>query len=72
MKGPECGAWTRVLETRVRPSGETRRRYECANEHRFTSVEVIVALNQVPQVANLGRAGLPRRYKSPEFEPVRF
>lgn len=41
MKCPTCGAWTFVKETRARPDGSTRRRYECANEHRFTTTETI-------------------------------
>ena len=42
MKCPECGAWSLVKETRQSPTfGQTRRR-ECANEHRFTTQEVII------------------------------
>jgi len=42
MKCPECGAWTLVKQTTTSPTfGYTRRR-ECANEHRFTTQEVIV------------------------------
>lgn len=37
MKCPECGVWTRVLETR---QGVLRRR-ECANGHRFNTEEKI-------------------------------
>lgn len=36
MKCPVCGAWSSVLATR----GAHRRR-ECANGHRFTSIEVV-------------------------------
>lgn len=39
MKCPECKAWTRVLSTR---DGISRRR-ECANGHRFTTSEIVVA-----------------------------
>lgn len=35
MKCPRCNAWTFVLETR----GERRKR-ECANKHRFYTVEI--------------------------------
>lgn len=35
MKCPTCGAWSSVLATR-----EISRRRECANGHRFSSVEV--------------------------------
>jgi transcriptional regulator NrdR family protein len=42
MKCPTCGAWTLVKQTKNSPTfGHTRRR-ECANEHRFTTQEVIV------------------------------
>lgn len=41
MKCPHCEAWTEVRETRQRTDGTKRRRYECANLHRFTTVERI-------------------------------
>ena len=42
MKCPECGAWTLIKETRQSPTfGYTRRR-ECANEHRFTTQELVI------------------------------
>lgn len=37
MKCPHCGVWSSVLETR----GAKRRR-ECANGHRFATVEAVV------------------------------
>jgi len=42
MKCPECGTWTEVLETRKHGENGKRRRYECANEHRFTTLEQVV------------------------------
>lgn len=36
---PECGSETRVLETRDKIDGTTRRRHECVNRHRFTTSE---------------------------------
>lgn len=42
MKCPACKAWAEVLETRMRADGVKRRRYECANTHRFTTLEVVV------------------------------
>lgn len=42
MKCYQCKAWAEVLETRTRSDGVTRRRYECANTHRFTTLEVVV------------------------------
>lgn len=41
MKCPECNKYTAVLETRANPDG-MRRRYECANLHRFTTQEALV------------------------------
>lgn len=41
----ECRAWTEVKETRQRANGSTYRRYVCANNHRFTTKEVVVAKN---------------------------
>ena len=42
MKCPTCGAWSLVKETRQSPTfGQTRRR-ECANEHRFTTQELVI------------------------------
>ena len=38
---PTCGTWTRILETRTRPDNTVRRRYECANEHRFSTSEAV-------------------------------
>ena len=44
MKCPLCGAWATKLETRSRATDNTvRRRYECGNLHRFSSVERVVA-----------------------------
>jgi transcriptional regulator NrdR family protein len=43
MKCPECGAWTVVKETRVDENNSRRRRIECANMHRFTTLETVIA-----------------------------
>jgi hypothetical protein len=42
MKCPECGTWTEVLESVLRKDGSRRRRYQCANLHRFNTEERIV------------------------------
>lgn len=42
MKCPVCKTYAEVLETRTRADGVTRRRYLCANLHRFTTLEVII------------------------------
>ena len=41
MKCPTCNAWTYNLETRTNKNGTVRRRYECANLHRFTTIEQV-------------------------------
>jgi len=41
MHCPVCKAWTRVLETRRQPDSSKRRRYECANGHRFNTREEV-------------------------------
>ncbi len=38
MNCPQCGTYTEVLETRANAQGK-RRRYQCANMHRFTTLE---------------------------------
>ena len=55
IKCPQCGAWSAVLDTRTVASNNTvRRRNECANLHRFSTVERV-------EVMKLGgQAGLPR------------
>lgn len=45
MKCPECKAWALVLQTRTRKTdGAVTRRYECANLHRFSTLERVVVL----------------------------
>lgn len=39
MKCPECNGWAKVMDSRQRDDGSRIRRYECRNEHRFSSVE---------------------------------
>jgi transcriptional regulator NrdR family protein len=41
VKCPECNTWVFVKETRSRPANTVYRRYECANEHRFTTLETV-------------------------------
>jgi transcriptional regulator NrdR family protein len=42
MKCPECGTWTIVKESRISTGNTRRRRLECANMHRFSTLETIV------------------------------
>jgi transcriptional regulator NrdR family protein len=50
MKCPECGAWSTVLETRTTPE-RYRRRRECANEHKFTTEEIVVPEEKLEEEA---------------------
>ena len=52
MKCPECDTWTIVKDTRLRSDGSRLRRYECANEHRFSTVERVEAqrVGRVPSI----------------------
>jgi len=50
MKCPECDTWTIVKETRTSTGNSRRRRLECANGHRFTTLEtIIVSKTQIHQ-----------------------
>lgn len=42
MSCPECGKWTRVLQTRSHED-YVQRRYECGNMHRFSTIEKIIS-----------------------------
>lgn len=58
MKCPECGTWTIVKETRTSTGNTRRRRLECANEHRFTTLEtIIVSKTRVRQVKKTAETG---------------
>lgn len=54
MRCPDCGAWASVLETRSSPTLTTRRRYECANMHRFTTLETVVPAKRKPRASRTG------------------
>lgn len=45
MKCPICGTWCIVKETRT-STQNTRRRLECANQHRFSTIETIIGKNE--------------------------
>lgn len=55
MKCPDCGAWTEVKDTRMRPDNTRRRAYVCANEHRFTTVERVEVVKRGGARPNGGR-----------------
>lgn len=43
---PVCRKWANVLDTRTVEEGVVRRKYECANGHRFVTLshEVVVSI----------------------------
>ncbi len=44
---PVCNVWTRVLDTRTdKKNNVYKRRYECANGHRFATLETITGLKE--------------------------
>lgn len=61
MKCPICGAWSSVLDTRAGPHESLRRRRECANGHRFATLEVLpVVIHHDARLASV-RATAKRR-----------
>jgi transcriptional regulator NrdR family protein len=58
MKCPECGTWTIVKESRISTGNTRRRRLECANFHRFSTLETIVdrktSIRKVKKAAETG------------------
>jgi transcriptional regulator NrdR family protein len=42
MKCPECNEKAIILETRTRQNNVIRRRYKCAQDHKFTTLEALV------------------------------
>ena len=62
MNCPECGAWSTVKETRKSTLFGFRRRRECANEHKFTTQEVVVPDEIIEELrqANLAAANEKR------------
>lgn len=58
MKCPECNTWTSVLESRQSTGNTRKRRYECANLHRFSTLETIIVrktpIHKVKKAAETG------------------
>lgn len=44
-------SWTEVIETRTRADGTVRRRYQCANAHRFTTLEKPMTPEKKPDIS---------------------
>ena len=64
MKCPECNEKAKPLETRTRVDGLVRRRYQCPQEHKFTTLEALVDDSETQlhkkqkTIKTRGRAGL--------------
>ena len=65
MKCPVCGVWSIVKETRKSPTFGYRRRRECANEHKFTTQEILVPQEAIDEERrkNVLKAGAVGREK---------
>jgi len=61
MKCPICDAWSTVKETRQNKKLGYIRRRECANEHRFTTQEVVVVDDQLRSLNKEFYAGRKRQ-----------
>lgn len=55
MKCPVCGAWTEVKESRLRLNNTRFRRYECANEHRFSTREIVERVDEQKPAPSTGK-----------------
>jgi len=58
MKCPECGTWCIVKETRTSTQNTRRRRLECANQHRFSTIETIIEQDE-PKKNKLPKKPIP-------------
>ena len=74
MKCPECGAWSIIKETRDSPTFGYRRRRECANEHKFTTQEIIVPEEAIAEQRrqNALKAGASGRAKKLALQSRRW
>ena len=75
MKCPTCEAWTEVKETRSKPNNEKYRRYQCANEHNFSTKETIAIWDnhyksaKPNEIRNLLRS-VPNGLSAPQISKV--
>lgn len=56
MNCPNCNMRANVIETRTRPDGSVRRRYQCSAPHarRFTTIERRIEQREPPANENHG------------------
>ena len=67
MKCPTCNTWTEVLESVLRRDGSRRRRYQCANLHRFNTEERIVGLSST--ATEVTPSSSTKQYENPNTKP---
>ena len=56
MKCPQCNAAAEVRETRSRSNNETYRRYQCFNEHNFSTKEAVAEFSKPEEIRRLLRS----------------
>jgi len=61
MPCPQCGAWTDIIETRTPEPHIRRRRYECANGHRFITISTEVFIGMIEQRKDDGAVAVASR-----------
>jgi len=64
MKCPVCNAWSLVKQTTTSPTFGHMRRRECANEHRFTTQEVVVPQEAIDEERRTNLANNKERLES--------
>jgi transcriptional regulator NrdR family protein len=64
MTCPTCQTQTRVIDSRAGVPGETRRRHECKNGHRFTTIETVVNYIDARVCAETGLFGYANEYRA--------
>ena len=55
---PSCGAGDRKINSSRKTMGGIRRRVECENGHKFTTIEVVMENNTLTSIRKFG-AGFP-------------
>jgi hypothetical protein len=62
MTCPTCNSRTRVIDSRAGDLGQTRRRHECRNGHRFATVETVVGMIDSRVCEHTGLFGYANKY----------
>ena len=64
MTCPTCNSQTRVIDSRAGNPGQTRRRHECKNRHRFSTIEMVVQSVDARVCAETGQFGYANEYRA--------